>query len=669
MAATTPAPCYFHLVHDAPDSKGEEATPAVMRVARGALPHLGVLLLLTLIILPALLLKPYFHHHGEDTIVVADIVFGGNPWRVMEVAVFNWLGLSLFHEWWQGIGFLSALLSVSVAFSIYLLWLELAHLLPTHVRAATGGHAPGLLAAYGTALMNNRYITDITGVSYRLAALFGLLTLVLSLRYHRTARWPWWAAAMLAYLLSGLSHSFTWPLGLLILLLEMTRRRRDPATGAPRPLLRYFLMALVPVGILIGSTAYMQLMQFLSGDMPGPRNPSGGPAAFLLGRYIYMVVTATVIHPVFANLSHSPGAAEWAVDALLVLVMAVGLARLWRGRGLDLLGLITLFVLLWFVLTILPLLVSAVEWQAGVYRFTYPMLGPILVASYLAIRLLALAARLLPRAWQGPRLMAGVAGCIIVVHLPFGPTGAGLARAVESGRYGLHQPCPGQATCAAIKELDAEAVKQLGQGAALNCTDLSLADLSGVDLGAADLRRANLSGVRLLKTGLAGARLQESCAYWGDMRDLKLPRANLKGARFIGCFMNRVDLTGADMREVSLRSGHLQRATLPRANLSKADLVRTSFAEADLRGAILRGANLTGGDLAQTDFRGADLRGANLTKANLVGARFDGANLHGALACDDSADEIIRSGVATGTIRTIQCGSEPPEASLRPPWY
>ena len=641
-----------------------------MRVVRGVTPHLGVLLLFALITLPALLLRPYFNHHNEDTIVVADIVFGGNPWRVMEVAVFNWFGLPLFREWWQGYAILSALLTVGIAFSLYLLWLELAHLLGERARAATGGAAPGLLAGYLYILLANKYITDITGVSYRLAALFALLTLGFSLRCHRTGRWRWWGLAMAAYLLAALSHSFTWPLGLLVLLLELTRRRRDHGQGAPGHLpLRYFLMLLIPVGVVIGSTAYLQLLQFLAGDRPGSRNPVGGPSAFLLCRYIYVVLVATVIHPTAAAIPHASNMAQFVADALLLAAMGIGLARLWRGRGLDLYGLFTLFVLVWFVLTILPLLVSAVEWQSGVYRFTYPMLGPILVVAYLAIRLLSLAARLLPGAWRGPRLMAAAALCLILIHLPWSPAGAGLARAMESGRHGLHPPCPGQQACAAIKAMEGAAVRRLGKDAALRCTDLSLAELSDVDLGAADLRRANLSGGRFLNTGMAGARLQQSCAYYADMRGLKLPRGDLRGARFIGCFMNRADLTGAHMPGISLRSSHLQRAALASANLSNADLVRTAFAEADLRGANLAGANLTSSDLAQADLRGADLRGANLTNAHVFETRLEGANLDGAMVCKNAAHDISRNKAILGRVRVVECGSEPPEVSLRPPWY
>ena len=635
---------------------------------RALLPHLGVFLFLALVVFSTLLHQPYYPFKAEDSVNITHVEFAGTSWRVMEVAIFNWLGFSLFGEWWQGLLLLSGLISVGLAFAAYLLWLELAWSLGDRAREAmAGGYAPGLLAAYLVTQLGHRFYADVTGVSYRLAGLFALLTLAAALRFLRTGQGRWWACAMLSYLLAGFSHSFSWLLGLVVLLLELAWRRRQPHGPVSRLLLRHGLLVLAPALVLL-LTGQQLLANFLPSFAP-MHGPVEAPATLLLGRYLYAMFIWFFIDHGLAHIPLTPGPAEWAVEVLLALSAAAGIWRLARGRGLDLFGLVVVLVLVWPALTMPSFWGANIQWVSGRHRFQYPALGLILMAGYLGALLLSVAGRLATRVWRGRRWMKIAAWGVVVLHLPFSPAASGLARAVTSGRMGLDHPCPDLAGCSALREPGDGDLKELRRDGKLRCLDLSRRDLHGKQLAGADLRRSNLSCARLTRAALDGARLGRSCGYFADLRRASLKQADLRGARFIGAFLNRADLTRADLSGASLRAAHLQDARLQGANLRGADLVWAALSRSDLRGADLSGANLTGGDLNSADLRGVNLSGATLLNVDVSNFRSEGANLQGALLCRRTLNDFNNRGGYIGEPRTIPCGHIPPERYQRPPWY
>ncbi len=639
------------------------------KALRAGAGHFLVLLFLTLVVLTALLLQPYYHINNENSVNISYVDYAGTHWRVMEVAVFNWLGLPLFRQWWQGLFILSAMITVGAAFSAYLFWLELARLLRDKTMAGLGGYAPGLLAAYliTTQIGHGPYLTDITGSSYRMATLFAFITLTAALRFMRTGRLGWWAVAILSYGVACISHSFSWMLGLMVLLLELFRPREEQGPRVTRAMvIRYCVMLLAPLlVVLIG--ARTQLWHLMPWN-PGMLSPNESTHTLLLGRYIYVMAATIFISPLASGIPRSPGALEWVAEAALLAVIVVGLVRMKRGRGFGLLELIVLFMLIWFALTIPSIVGSHIDWHGGRHRFTYPFAGALLVMAYLAARLLALAGRLAPASWGGRRWMAGAAWAVILIHLPWSLSARGVARAVRTGQTGTQNPCPGLESCPPAQAPTLDELIALVRSRKLRCSDLRMVEIPGADLQKADMRQVSLAGAHLNTAVLNSARLQKSCGYYTDLRKVSLMFADMRGARFVGSFLNDANLTGADLRGASLRASLIQRAVLVGADMRDADVVRASLSEANLRDARLNRANLTWSDLSGADLRGADLRGASLVSCPFVGTKLGGTNLDGAVLCEHTLQAIDNEGGGyLGQPKVISCGSAPDERYLLPP--
>jgi uncharacterized protein YjbI with pentapeptide repeats len=144
-------------------------------------------------------------------------------------------------------------------------------------------------------------------------------------------------------------------------------------------------------------------------------------------------------------------------------------------------------------------------------------------------------------------------------------------------------------------------------------------DLSDTDLGGVQLTSASIPGIHLIRTGLAGASLQQA-----HLEGARLENANLNRAHLDGAFLSGANLSGGD---TSLRY----------ATLINADLHDAMMHDADLTGANLTSANLTNAKLSSSPqaAQGTLLTGANLFKATLLGTQLDGvylehANLRGA---------------------------------------
>ncbi len=639
-------------------------------VAKRLLPHLGVLLLFALIALSRHFLTPFYNLHVEDASSITEIERAGTFWRYMERALFSWWGVPLFQEHWQGFVLLSAFISMALAFSAYLLWIELAPLMRGRLGPALGGHAPGLLAGYLIIMAGYNYITDISGVSYRLAGLFSLLTITFALRYIRTRRLAWWGAAMIAYLGAAASNTYTWPLVLIILLLEVSVRRQAPGGGMGRRWwLRYLLLALAPA--LVAAPVVFRLLEswWHSDPTQAHMDQRKTPPDFLLCRFIYVVMVTTVVHHLASGIPFAAATWEYVMEGALLLATLVGVVRIIRGSGLDLFGLLTLFVVFWFALTVPQQLAGSIEWHGGAHRFNYPQVGPLLVAGYIPFLLFWPLVGRLPDRWKWPRWVAVGTWVLLVAYLPSSPAAAGLSEVAETGRLGFDAPCPARAACPPRPEQKRPEKRDLTWDGSLRCADLSLLTFGTVRLPSADLRRANLTGARMTEAVLKGAQLQHSCVFFANLNKANLHKADLRHARITGSFLNSADLTGADLRGASLRSTHVQEANLRGANLRGADLVRSAFTRTDMSGANLAGANLTSSDLSETDLRGADLRGAILVDAGLHETRLSGANLEGAIVCKWKAEALRHSGAYRGEPRLVQCRGARTERYYRPPWF
>ena len=624
----------------------------------GALHGAGVLLFLGLVVFSQHFMRPFYYLTNEDSVIITDIEAAGFGWRLMEVALFNWIGLPLFREHWQGYAFLSSLVSLGVAFSVYLLWLELALQLKDRRGAALGGHAPGVCAAFLTALAGFNHATDLTGVSYRAAAFFCLLTLVFALRYHRTGRLRWWPCVMLAYLGACLSHSFSWPLWILVLLMEGALRRHDLAPGAGRRVVvRTVSLSLVPLAVVL-ITAHPMLLQALSAGSLAPRNPGADIRVLMLSRMFYVVSVTTLVHALSAIIPSMPGPAEWVAEVVLLVAIGLGVVRLQRRNGLDIIDLLLLFVAGWFLLTIPSLLMGNMVWSSGSHRFNFLFPGPIIVLSYLAVTMLDRGGRLAFRCWR-PRWTGATVWAVVLLVLPSTQPWFSLADVMETGSLNLRHPCPALEACGAMSVPPVARLRAPGPAPRLSCADLTMMELPDIRLPGADLGRANLSGAHLHRARLTRARLPHSCAFYVDLREASLEGGDLRGAQIIGAFLNRANLTRADLRGASLRSTHLWGANLKGADLSDSDLVQASFVDADLRGANLARANLSFSDLGGADLRGADLRGAILLNVSVDRTRVEGANLAGAMICQQAAGWLRHGSSIKGTPSVVPCGSVP----------
>lgn len=650
-----------------------ETGAACSSTGRRWLGHAGVALLFALLMIPRHFLMPYYHLNPEDSTTIAHVNFPGFPWRWTAVALWNWIGLPLFGEWWQGMMLIGMLVTLGMALSAYFLWLELGHQLrgpPAKVPA--GAQATGIVAAYLLTMAGYDAIPDATGAIYRLAGLFTLLTMALSLRFHRSGsvygRVYWWLATMAAYVLACFSHGFAWPLPLMLLLLELTVRRRA-ARKSPvwAVVLRYAPMLCVPVVIIAVLNPELPATILSDGGITPPA-PGAATPDLLLGRLIYAVGKFSALGPGLLAVTMEAHPLEWVLDGALVLVGLAGVGRMVRGRGMDLFSVVTFFILVWFVLALGPLYIAGADWPAGLHRFSYLQAGLLVAAAYLIVRLVALAGLLAPASWR-PRWTGIGVGILMALYLPWSPVGAGLAQAWETGHLGLDPPCPARDVCQKGEQVTGWRLMNKLTDGDLRCMDLSLMDNPRLNLTGADLRRVNLTGAHLMEADMRGARLGNACAYFSDLRGIKAHKADFKDARIIAGFLDEADLSGADLRRTSLRCTSVHRATLRGADLRGADLVRTSFQGSDLRGANLAGANLTGGELAGADLRGANLRNTSLLSANATSARLEGADLTGALICQDKGAE-LNSGLGfKGTPKLVPCGREPPEHRLRPPWY
>ncbi len=127
--------------------------------------------------------------------------------------------------------------------------------------------------------------------------------------------------------------------------------------------------------------------------------------------------------------------------------------------------------------------------------------------------------------------------------------------------------------------------------------DLHHTNLTECDLGRSWLRGANLEFATLIRTSLAGGRLQ--------------------GAKLVNVHASKADFSGADLTGAELR-GEFGESTFAGATLDRVSAASAIFRGADFTRASLRDARLNGCRFQGATFEEIDLTGADLQKCRPV---------------------------------------------------
>ncbi|MDP7110505.1 MAG: pentapeptide repeat-containing protein [Myxococcota bacterium] len=623
----------------------------------------------------------------------------GNAWRWTQWAVLHEICLPLFGANRTGYYLPSLVLHWVDSLAVAWLFVELQGSMrgdrgrPRGTRLAGGGLAGLLFLLYDSGAP--RWIS---ALSYQLVTLAALAMLIAALRYLRSGRTGWWAAAVAAYAFGLASHSYALLLPVFVLAVEAVARRgggQGSGRWWPGAALRYGAFAL-PLGI------FMALFGRSLSARAAEVGASNGLGEYLLQYLKYVWISG--LHfwgsPLHAY-QVDPRWNGWTVAALvgLLALAAAGGRDLLRNRGrIGLLGTAALFGLAWFGLSIVQTLGTAHNLSSG-WRYYFNAVGVALVAGQLALAALTRLCRALP-GLSPVRLLAAVALALalgIALGKPAGRAGLTFWGRTLAGETNFDQRlwdaddlCPervrlsadealsrgrdgGDLSCAVVRNRSLRDAEWSGsdlRGIDLTASDLTASSLTGAnlrgagliwadlvqaDLSRADLTDANLSGADLSYADLRGARLDrtvlngavlfgslhDSTAFAtthlcnADLRELDLGGYQLAGVPLREVLILRTGLAGADLRGADLHKADGQQVDLTGADLQDAILRKAYLPGVILENADLRGADLTWCTLTGADLRGADLRGAIMEGTDLAGADLTGADLTGAL--DDRA--------------------------------
>jgi len=620
--------------------------------------HLGVLCLLASLVAARHFLTPFFHCIAECACWVTGMDRPGYPWRLTQIWLFNDFALRQFGAWWGGFYLLCGGVTLGTAYLSYLFWVSFAPAAWPGAGAVSLGRRAGLLAGALLILLDFRYISDITAISYRMAALTSVLAMVFTVRFARGGRKGWWMAALGAYTVGCISNAFAWLLPLFLFVLEVAvwpagRLRRR----LPWAVLRLVIMMGVLSGFMLWVVGTDELSGRFFGALDRAASPEQGHPLMLLSSYVYKVAIYPYLYQGLGLPDPVAGPAAYLAEALFLLAGLYGAWRLVRRRPHGFFSMLFLLVLLWFALTVPQQYGAGDTWIATSHRFSYLRLGLALMGGWgVAAGLVWLTRRLPARTGRltadlGILLLVG-AGAVVV------GAGQGAANLVSERTWQL----PG--ACAAARSCNPDGSKSRA-GIPGPCADLSHQKVPGSGTANLDLSRADLTGASMWKGTFKGVNLQQACAYWADMRKANLAGARLAGAELVGAFLNKSDLTRADLRGADMRAVSLAGTQLSGANLSGVDLLNAQLGGANLRGANLAGARLVRAEVVNVDLREADLRGADLRYANLHEARLTGARLDGALVCESQKPAPGRG--HTGALKLFSCPPEAPPEWLWPP--
>ena len=616
--------------------------------------HLGVFCLLASLVTTRHFLTPFFHCMAECACWVTGLDRPGYPWRLTQIWLFNGFALHQFGSWWTGYFMICGVVTLGCAYLMYLFWVSYAPTVSPGAGAASLGRRAGLLAGALMILLDFRFITDVTAVSYRIAALTSLLAMVCTVRFARGGHRGWWLGALGAYLVGCASNAFAWLLPVYLLVLEISVW---PAGQLRRRLPWAVLRLVIMMGVLSGFMLWVVGTDELSGRFFGAleraAHPSQGSPLILISSYVYKVIIYPYLYQEFRMQDPVAGPAAYLAEAVLLSTGLWGAWRLLRRRPHGFFSLLFLLIILWFGVTVPQQLGAGDSWVTTAHRFSYLRVGLALMGGWVVVAGLGWLSRPLPA--RVGRLVPDL-GILLMVGAGAVVVGAaeGAVNLVSARTWQLPRPCAAARSCPA-----SGSPSRPGP-----CADLSHQKVPGSS-AVQDLTRANLTGATLRKGFFKGAKLEQSCAHYADLREVELSGADMAGAELVGAFLNHANLAHADMRGCDLRAVSLVGAQLPNADLSGADLLSAQLGGVNLRGAKLVGARLMRAECKQVDLRGADLRGADLRYANLFEAQLTGARLDGALMCEGQSPE--PGWGHTGKPKLYSCPPETPSEWLWPP--
>ncbi len=504
--------------------------------------------------------------------------FPGYRSRVLQVLLMHRLLMPLFTYRVEGYYLFALLLHLLTAAALYATLLTVARCMRTGLRAGRWPVVAGAgLASIAFASHQAGSLTFLSGMSYQLFCLFGLLTVTLSLAYlERGGTWRW-VLGVLCAAAALLSHSYALGLPLFIAALELCRRRSF-AVPVPRwNLVWRYALHLLPLWLFA-----TQLSTGLTANRLSPSRAARhlidpevlGVDLLHFANYLEIAaVTFVQRSAVLARLLpvSFPGPdLHWSADRLvtgaaLLLLLLGGLwtLALRRRAGLCLVGL--LFVWGWSGMTFHQTLLVGYDDQQG-WRYYHNAAGLCLVGGAALAWGFDLLVRRLNRRAVAVVMGAALAGCF-GAWLAADTSLRGNLAALLSGELSLKSAYtwdPHRRCAALVPTSIVELEEALNNRGTLTCRDLSGLDLSERDLRGLDLSGADLTGARLSMAALDGARLS--------------------GASLGFAALDKASLRGADLRGVNLTGANLGLADLTEARLKGAVLVGTFLYNIRMRG-------------------------------------------------------------------------------------
>lgn len=546
---------------------------------------------------------------AEDAFWIRGTMLGSTV-RLTSSYLLHDLGLHHFGERIIGYRVMGVAIHVANAYLLFWVYLLLGRQMRTWAGVRPDIWRGGALLA-GMLFLNTQMYTMawLSAFAYLVVTLLCLLSMtlaLLSLRLERGLPWGWllWILSAGAYHLSLYSHSFALLLPLFIGLLEIaSRRTRWDLRGLASAAARYALYALV-----LGRFVQQNWSAIFEKGMAIA--PAGmGPGELLKAAMELQMVRLNnaVLHPFF-GLDRGYTFPPWPLLALLLLVAVLGGIQVFSpSRRLGLTGVLALFYLVWWALTLPQELVAPTV--GAHWRGYYLAAGVAVVMAAALVQLLALGSRYLPGA---PRTTLRGLMVLAALGLLVSNQGISLARlgkVLSPGTAWRHaETWTPDARCGGLERLTAgQAAARVKAGGRFTCADLGFLDLTGIDLRGADLSGARLTGARLRGADLTGAKLDRACLVWADLERATAGGASLRGADLSGTTMTGASLVSADLTGAVLRWTLLNRA--------------------DLRGVTLDGALLLETQLLHADLRGVDLTVAEAHTATLAHARLEGARV------------------------------------------
>ena len=464
--------------------------------------------------------------------------------------------------------------SVHVVSSLLIYWLFyllVGTVKTAYPRGVAARHLGGIMA--GALFLSYHSVSHVylAALSYQLATLFTLLTLIFALIYLRDRRPLFWLLVMIGFTLALFSHSYALGLPLLVGALELVHRRCAP--GRP-PARRWYLR----YGLLLALLG-LHVAQFFSTFL-GRSTAMGAqlmePIKELLrfGLYLQVITLDMVknvrIEPIIGYVQYGPPIPELPdhlplILAALGVLAAAGCLAIYRRRPLGISASFLVFVVLWNGLTFVVTR-RGPGYEQDLWRYIFNVAGLCLFVPFCAISLLELITARFARRWTslaawliflpllaltGPKIWQRAAN----LHSDFS-----LGTTKPRSRFNCANPtgCSGRRVLSRQEVREAAAARR-----SLACTDLSNLDLSGLDLRGVDLAGARLCRARLDKTRLDGARLTGACMHWSVWRDVSATGADLGGASLVGADMKDVDLGTAHHRGLIAHCRLAQRVKWP----------------------------------------------------------------------------------------------------------